>query len=246
MNSPRAPFCKLADPATYVACDWNLCQDHPARAHWVAFFKRHLETILQIGSAASNAAPNAPHRAAACRDEFTNVFDRLHAGPQQYDFVSIITMDNWRDDLLRKHGFGDAFHDLKNRENAAALPLLPEVCRQLDALEGEAQLRAIIEGVFAGNIFDMGAEATAQKFLTGGPDFFESRKKLPPRPWLIDQYDQFANRMLETGSPSKAHGTRSVGTRGYQHVVFFIDNAGSDFVLGALPMIRHLAQRCAG
>ena len=42
-----------------------------------------------------------------------------------------------------------------------ALPLLPIVCREIDRLDGEAQFRAIIEGVFAGNVFDMGAEATA-------------------------------------------------------------------------------------
>jgi uncharacterized protein with ATP-grasp and redox domains len=230
MSNPSVPFCKLANPATYVACDWNLCEDHAARAHWVAFFKRHLETILQIGSIASNAGPNAADRAAACRAQFQATFDRFHSNPTAYKFVSIITLDNWRDELLREHGFGDAFHDLKNRENAAALPLLPAVCRQIDALEGEPRLRAVIEGVFAGNIFDMGAEATAKQFLHGGPDFFETRKKLPARPWLIDQYDAFAKRTFN---------------QGYKNVVFFIDNAGSDFLLGAIPMMRYLAQRGA-
>ena len=226
-----SPFCKLADPATYVACDWNLCVDHAGRAHWVSFFKRHLETILKIGVAASTAPDNPTDRAAACRAEFHTVFDRFDAAPADYRFVSIITLDNWRDELLRKHGFGDAFHDLKNRENAAALPLLPSVCQQIDALEGEPQLRAVIEGVFAGNIFDMGAEATAQQFLHGGPDFFATRNKLPKRPWLIDQYDAFAQRVLSAP--------------GYRKVVFFIDNAGSDFLLGAVPMMRYLAQRGA-
>src|SRR4051812_15030750 len=230
MSSPRSPFCKLFDPATYVACDWNLCVDHAGRAHWFSFFKRHLETILKIGAAASTAPDNPTDRAAACRAEFHTVFDRFDAAPADHHFVSIITLDNWRDELLRKHGFGDAFHDLKNRENAAALHLLKSVCQQIDALEGEPQLKAVIEGVFAGNIFDMGAEATAQQFLHGGPDFFATRQKLPKRPWLIDQYDAFAQRMLKDG---------------YRKVVFFIDNAGSDFLLGAVPMMRYLAQRDA-
>jgi type II pantothenate kinase len=141
--------------------------------------------------------------------------------------VSILTLDDWRDELLRKHGFGDAFVDLKERENAGALPLLSRVCRQIDELGGGEQLRAVVEGVFAGNIFDMGAEATATRFLNGGVDFFETRKKLPARPWLIDQYDEFAPRAL----------------RGYRKCVFFIDNAGSDFMLGAVPMIRYLGRR---
>jgi uncharacterized protein with ATP-grasp and redox domains len=226
----RQPFCKLADPSSYVACNWNLCEDHEARAHWIGFFKRHLETILKLGVASSNAVPNAADRAGACREEFHDAFDRFHASPWRYEFITILTLDLWRDGHLRKHGFEDSFLDLKNRENTAALPLLPAVCKQLDALSGEPQLRAVIEGVFAGNIFDMGAEATAKQFLHGGPDFFETRKKLPVRPWLIDQYDAFAEKVLDGG---------------YRKVVFFIDNAGSDFLLGAIPMMRYLAQNGA-
>ena len=107
--------------------------------------------------------------------------------------------------------------------------LLPTVCRQLDQLTGEEQLQAIIEGVFAGNIFDMGAEATAKAFLTGGPDFFETRNKIARRPWLIDHYDALSHRLFNGQI--------------YRKAVFFIDNAGSDFLLGAIPMMRWLARR---
>jgi type II pantothenate kinase len=138
-------------------------------------------------------------------------------------------MDQWRDAILRKHGFIDAFLDLKNRENEIALPLFPVVCRQIDALSGVEQFKAIIEGVFAGNIFDMGAEATAKAYLHAGPDFFDTRKKLKPRPWLVDDFDLALERFVKHPPHRKA--------------VFFIDNAGSDFLLGALPMIRWMAMR---
>jgi type II pantothenate kinase len=86
-----------------------------------------------------------------------------------------------------------------------------------------------MEGVFAGNIFDMGAEATATQFLgSNAPDFFQTRSKLPKRPWLIDDLDALQTRLLH-GKP-------------YRKAIFFVDNAGSDFLLGALPMIRWLAQ----
>jgi type II pantothenate kinase len=227
------PFCLLADPATYVACDWNLSEDREARHYWVGFFKRHLETILKLGieaAARDSGREQCLDRAARCRAEFVAHFDRYSADPAGFGRVTILTLDAWRDDVLRKHGFGDAFADLKDRENAAALPLLPKVCRQIDDLEDRPpeQLRAVVEGVFAGNIFDMGAEATAKRFLSESPDFFETRGKLPPRPWLIDDYDDLAGRALR---------------RAYRKCVFFIDNAGSDFVLGALPMIRYLARR---
>jgi uncharacterized protein with ATP-grasp and redox domains len=75
----------------------------------------------------------------------------------------------------------------------------------------------------------MGAEATAKAFLGRSPDFFATRQSLAPRPWLIDDYDALADRLLTGPVHRKA--------------VFFIDNAGSDFLLGALPMMRWLALR---
>ena len=74
--------------------------------------------------------------------------------------MTILVLDEWRDRFLRKHGFVDPFIDMKNRENEKMLPLLPAVCRELDSLDEPARLRAVIAGVFAGNIFDMGAAAT--------------------------------------------------------------------------------------
>jgi uncharacterized protein with ATP-grasp and redox domains len=233
LSSDRKPFAKLADPAKYVACDWDLTTDIEGRTHWVNFFCRHVDTLLKLGVEAA-VARNEPSalataRADACRAEFVPVFQKFGQNPIRYGRVTILTLDEWRDELLRKHGFVDAFVDLKSRENEKMLPLLSDLCRQIDALEGDAQCRAIFEGVFAGNIFDMGAEATARQFLAGSPDFFKIRQSLAPRPWLIDDYDALSHRLL--------NGPR------HRKCVFFIDNAGSDFLLGAIPMIRWLAMR---
>lgn len=229
-----APFVKLADPNRYVACNWNLTEDHAGRGHWVAFFKRHISTILALGVEAAVARGEgeaaAHRRADACRAEFHGVFDAYAADPPTHGRVTILTLDEWRDNLLRKYGFVDAFADLKNRENEKMLPLLPEVCRRIDALATPAeQLRAVIEGVFAGNIFDMGAEATIKRFLGKSVDFATVRDELPDRPWRIDDYDALAAR-VGGGEP-------------HHKCVFFIDNAGSDLLLGALPMMRWMAQR---
>jgi len=235
MNSSArvAPFCKLADPQRYLACPWDLTADPGGRAHWIEFFKRHLGTILAVGIEAATtrgeSLANAQARAARCRQEFVTAFDAFDANPRGFGRVTILTLDRWRDDLLRRHGFVDPFIDLKNRENEKMLRLLPELCAQLDALTGPQQLQAIIRGLFAGNIFDMGADATAQKFLGQSPDFFATRDSVAPRPWLIDDYDALEARLL--GGPV------------HRNAVFFVDNAGSDFVLGALPMIRWLAGR---
>ncbi len=232
-SSRPVPFCKIADPTKYVACSWDLSVDAWGRAHWLEFFKRHLNTMLALGidaaAARGESRETAQTRAAACRVEFYKTFDAFGAAPDSQGRVTILTLDAWRDGLLRKYGFVDPFIDLKNRENAGMLPLLPKVCAQLDALTGEDQFRAIIQGVFAGNIFDMGADATAKKFLNSSPDFFATRDSLRAHPWLIDDFRSLHDRLLKGPRHKKA--------------LFFIDNAGSDFLLGALPMIRWLAQR---
>ncbi len=226
-------FVKLADPASYVACPWNLSLDAQGREYWVGFFKRHINTILKLGVEAAIARDepekDASQRAASCRAEFYETFDRFAANPASYGVVTIVTLDKWRDQILRKHGFVDAFIDLKNRENEKMLPLLPAISAQIDALSGAAQIKALVEGVFAGNIFDMGADATAKAFLGHSPDFFNTRATLAKQPWLIDDFDALEARLLSAQRHRKA--------------LFFIDNAGSDFLLGALPLARWLAQR---
>jgi type II pantothenate kinase len=233
-----SPFVLLAEPTAYVACSWDLSLDGEGRTHWVDFFKRHLETILKLATEAasirSQDLADVARRVSACREEFVRFFDAFAANPQDMgplgvERVTILTMDQWRDAILRKHGFIDAFFDLKNRENEKAMPFFSVVNREIDSLQGEEQFRAIIEGVFAGNIFDMGAEATARAYLHSGPDFFATRKTLSPRPWLVDDFDLALDRFVNHPPHRKA--------------VFFIDNAGSDFLLGAMPMIRWMAQR---
>jgi type II pantothenate kinase len=227
------PFCRLADPSSYVACPEDLATDAAAREYWVELFKRHVNTLLEMGVAAEVArgaeAGAVAARADACRDRLYAKFDRFKESPGGQGRVTILTLDAWRDRLVREAGFDDPFVDLKNRENERMLPLLPEVCREIDALVGEDRLRAVVEGVFAGNIFDMGSEVTAKQFLGKSVDFFATRGKICPRPWLVDDFNLLVERLV-LGEP-------------HRKAVFFIDNAGSDFLLGALPMMRWMGQR---
>ena len=231
MANGLEPFVLLKDSATYRACKWDMRDDHEGRIWWIDFFKKHVHVILDLGfqMAIARDEPAEPvrQRMLALTDAFDAKFDAFNADPVHSGPVTILTLDEWRDELLRAYGFTDAFADLKQRENEGVLPLLAKVCKQLDALDGQEQFRAAIEGVFAGNIFDMGAAGSAQLLLAGKLDFFDTRKKLPARPWLVDQYDRFAER----------------AARGWKKCVFFVDNAGSDFMLGAVPFMRMLAQR---
>jgi len=203
------PFCKLADPASYQACDWDLSQDLDGRTHWCDFFKRHFDTILKLGLEAAVARGSSQHDAVACargaKAELVTVFDDFLHHPEKFGRVTMLDIDTWRDEILRKWGFPDAFIDLKNRENQAMLPALPTICAQIDALNGEDQFRAVIEGVFAGNIFDMGADATAKAFLSGSPDFFIRSAASP---------SSFATAFSTAFSGNGIAGTSGGGTAG--------------------------------
>ena len=226
------PFIKLTDPAHYVACRWNLAADGAARGYWIEFFKKQMNTSVSLGIESATARGESLASASARGDQFRAAFNaRLQTfadHPNDFGRVTILTFDAWRDEFLRQAGFVDPFMDWKTRENAKMLPLLPKVCRQLDSLTGRDQICAVIEGVFAGNIFDMGVEATAKAYQENGLDFFQVRSRLSPRPWLIDDFDALSARLLRDP---------------HHKAVIFIDNAGSDFLLGVLCLARWLAKR---
>ena len=237
-TSGLVPFVKLADPAGYRPCTLELVGDAAARDYWVDFFCEHLDTILDLGCAIDDDPARARERADACRAEFVAHFRAFQRDPGRFaddgtgrGGVSILTLDTWRDQFLRRHGFVDCFREQKRRENEAMLPLIPGVVAELDRHAGRDQLEHAVRGVFAGNIFDMGAKGTAARFLDRSPVFAEVVEGLPARPWRIDEFDAFADRQL---------------ARPYRRVVFFIDNAGSDFLLGAVPLIRLLCRQGAG
>jgi type II pantothenate kinase len=80
----------------------------------------------------------------------------------------------------------------------------------------------------AGNKFDLGAKATTDEHAAGGIDFFKTFNQLPLRPWFVDHLDAIASRLTPKRCP-------------YKKAMFFVDNAGADVVLGAMPIARYLA-----
>lgn len=55
----------------------------------------------------------------------------------------------------------------KARENTTALEVLPDLLRELDALDPQARLTALVEGVLAANIFDWGARECVELYRNG-------------------------------------------------------------------------------
>jgi damage-control phosphatase, subfamily II, stand-alone protein len=223
-------FSLLADPDGYVPCSTeNMLEDDEYRTYWLRHFENHFEVILRL--ALDTYGPESAPRISACRTDFVSELHRIRDNPRGRSLLDLLVLDLLRQEKLIAHGLPDPFEKMKARENTAMLPFYPQIVRELDdhADPDEALLLAI-EGIFAGNIFDLGAGATSKLFADKSPDFLAVRNDVGgKRPWLVDQYDALANRVLRE--------------RSHRQAIFFCDNAGSDLILGVLPFCRLLASR---
>ncbi len=224
-----AVFSLLKDPADYRPCKHEMVRDAEFRTHWLAHFEHHFELVMHL--AVDTYGPQAQGRADACKAAFLGDVRAFREKPDRCGELTLLSMDRLRQERLIEHGLPDPFEKMKQRENEATLPLYPQVVAELDSHSSEEEaLLLATEGVFAGNIFDLGAGATAKRYANESPDFNAVRDGLGgTRPWLVDQYDALAKRLLTGVRPRKA--------------MFFCDNAGSDCLLGVIPFCRFLAKR---
>ncbi len=224
---PRLPL--LADPARYRPCIQDLLADGPeVLDYWLTLFERHVETLaaLPVGDGRLDTQPAwAPFR----RDYLAGLAD-LRRRPNLRGRLSVLELTRYRDEKLAAHAMGDPFADLKARENALAMRLYDSVIAEVDAAPPTARWDLLARGLFAGNLFDMGSRAAVDAFASGGYDFRAARARIPRRPWPVDGLEAWQMRAGESDLP-------------WRQALFFVDNAGPDIILGAIPLARELARR---
>lgn len=230
----REPFCRLDPRWHYLPCQWDLSIDRDALDYLIPFFRTQYDRTLKLARRqmleAGQDEKETDHRLDQCRQRFNAFLDQIQDRPDQFERPTMLTIDYMRDGLLREAGFPDPFYEIKHHDNEEVIGLLPEVCKDIDAHDDPLQrLLSVIGGALAGNIFDMGVTATAKRMLDKSLSFLQTRQSLPQRPWLVDDFDDLAARLLNGPAHTKA--------------VIFVDNAGADFVLGMTPLARYLAQR---
>lgn len=222
-GDPTAPFLcalpQLLDPGSYTPCDWDLLEDDAGRAHWLDLFHDHFAAIR----AAALVSGYAETSVNAAQAEIEDWIDRLRENPRAAgDTLNILTLDGVRDRALRGNGVIDAFSAVKQAANEAAIAQLADRLDALDRTPEDQLLAELARGMFAGNLFDMGAPQTAARFHDEPHlGFGLLLGEIKPRPWLFDGVDQ-----------TSLHGHRKA--------VIFVDNAGGDVVLGVLPLARAL------
>jgi len=221
-------FCLLKDPGLYVAQDWDLLADQAGRDFWLAHFENQFAATA--GHAAQQYGRTAGKRIAAASAEFAGLIQKLRADPASLDGkLNIMVLDAVRRDILRKHGLDDPYTKVKTHANAAATEVYPQLIRKVRAIADDRQRWLyLVKCVMAGNIFDTGSPATMN--LSNDPkNFLSALEKVKPRPWLADDFDALVEDLC-SAPPSK-----------WSKVVVFVDNAGADFILGLMPLVRELA-----
>ena len=218
-------FALLKHPDTYLALDWDLVKEPEACADWLDLFDEVFAEILHH----ARDVYGAEERIEVARAAFTAEISALRRDPTSFQGgqLNLLELDKIRDRVLRGNDLPDPFKKIKERENQAAMALYPQVIQSHRRLEGKDKWFHLVKGVIAGNTFDLGATATLH-LGRESQDFMACIEKIKPRPWLADDFDALAEKLL------------SFPNLPWRKVVILVDNAGSDFVLGVLPFTREL------
>ncbi len=222
------PLPLLRDVQTYRPCIWNL-PDRPAHhTYWLGLFATHFPKLLeeaaremaQRGLSDTSIAAGCEH----ARQRFLALLDELRDWTAPLSILDICLV---REGVLRDVDIEDPYRLVKHRENQQALEHLQSRLAQLDGIAApQARWEEGWRGVFAGNIFDLGATETAALFDGGkSVDYHDVCARLSPRPWLIDDL-----------TPLLARHQRGA----HERALLFVDNAGCDVVLGMLPLTHLL------
>ncbi|XP_028079411.1 pantothenate kinase 2-like [Camellia sinensis] len=106
---------------------------------------------------------------------------------------------------------------------------------EIDRMNEETRLLTLIEGVLAANIFDWGSRACVDLYHKGTIiEIYRMSRKKMQRPWRVDDFDLFKERMLGSGDKKPPPHKRAL---------LFVDNSGVDVILGMLPLARELLRR---
>lgn len=218
----------LKSPDDYVARTIDILTHDQNRTYWLGLFRRQWISLLQHAVRSEAASDTVHERCGQAKQEFLEFLDAVEQTPDLHGDLTVPFICEVREQILRRAGFADPYKPVKIEENQSCLELLPQVLRELDAQPDDSRLQALIEGVFAGNIFDLGAAKTTEMYENGELDFRSARSKLPDRPWLVDDLD-----LLNERFAGPAH----------HKAMLFVDNAGADVVLGMIPLGRELLKR---
>ncbi|CAL8158466.1 unnamed protein product [Prunus armeniaca] len=227
-------FPLLADPKTYEPNTIDL-SDHGELEYWFTVLSEHLPDLVDKAVASEGGTDDAKRRGDAFARAFSAHLARLMEEPAAYGKLGLANLLELREECLREFQFVDAYRSIKQRENEASLAVLADLLMELDSMTEETRLLTLIEGVLAANIFDWGSRACVDLYHKGTIiEIYRMSRNKMQRPWRVDDFDVFKERMLGSGDKKP---------RPHKRALLFVDNSGADVILGMLPLARELL-RC--
>ncbi|KAL1070127.1 hypothetical protein V6Z11_D11G001200 [Gossypium hirsutum] len=209
--------------------------DHCELEYWFTVLSEHLPDLVDKAVASEGGTDDAKRRGDAFARAFSAHLARLMEEPAAYGKLGLANLLELREECLREFQFLDAYRSIKQRENEVSLAVLPDLLMELDRMDEEARLLTLIEGVLAANIFDWGSRACVDLYHKGTIiDIYRMSRNKMQRPWRVDDFDLFRERML---------GSEGKKPRPHKRALLFVDNSGADVVLGMLPLARELLRR---
>ncbi|XP_077244135.1 pantothenate kinase 1 [Tasmannia lanceolata] len=227
-------FPLLKDPKMYEPNTIDV-SDHSELEYWFTILSEHLPDLVDKAVASEGGTDDAKRRGDAFARAFSAHLARLMEEPAAYGKLGLANLLELREECLREFQFFDVYRSIKQRENEASLAVLHDLLMELDNMSEETRLLALIEGVLAANIFDWGSRACVDLYHKGTIiEIYRMSRKKMQRPWQVDDFDIFKERMLGSGdNKPKVH----------KRALLFVDNSGADIVLGMLPLARELLRR---
>ncbi len=219
---------------------WDLRRDAEARTHWVGILRKNAAYLLELVRA--DGLVDQLARAERVVGIFEGLLDDLAAGGAD-DVSTVHAVTQIREQLLRCHGLYDPYFHTKRRQAQQYLPMAMELLEEAWAAGGAANgnrrdhLALLLTRLLAGNLFDLGSQATQEAFRDGHLDPIASAAEF--REEVIDWLSGQPAEAIEPWMPCP----REVGLPAQGRVLLLADNAGPDFLLGILPVALYLARR---
>uniref|UniRef100_A0A3Q3IL32 4'-phosphopantetheine phosphatase n=1 Tax=Monopterus albus TaxID=43700 RepID=A0A3Q3IL32_MONAL len=189
----------LQDPSSYIPDTMDLTEDALAREYWLYCFEDALDGVVKRAVASQPDMPEAAERAEKFRQKYRHKLQTLRHQPFAYGSLTVRSLLDTREHCLNEFNFPDPYSKIKQNENDIALRYYGKAVKSLEELSWEERQFALVR-----------VELKAE------------------RPWLIDSYDQWLERLK--GPPHKC-------------ALFFVDNSGVDIILGVMPFVRELLSR---
>ncbi|KAJ3038029.1 hypothetical protein HDV00_001073 [Rhizophlyctis rosea] len=253
--SSLTAFPLLEDPHTYDPDTIQLTEPE-LQHYWIDLLDKNLGDLVEMVMDWKRDQRDTKSRASSFEAMYREHLQRLRTEPLAYGALSIRSLLNLREQCLREMGFTDIFEGVKQKENTSAMEGLATLLTKLDALDEKERIDVLIDNVLAGEvnwgpirieICMIGGEYVQRPKVTS-PQLTPSYRSTSVMEMLKKGQLDFLTAKATVGRPPKFDTSASFKERllsgpAYEKAVVFVDNSGSDIVLGIIPFARYLLSK---